>query len=155
LSGYSRFPVHEPGNPLAFAGLLLVKGVRFRLTYSPFICRVQNFAHSYSPMTHRNACPSLNSTFRFCQRHDQRSTAFRRWITCACALLADILKLVLSQLQSNRPCAPFAREQQPRYCWRCNRRHHPRRHVLARLLAKDSCDDERTHTHRHHRGDHL
>jgi metal transporter CNNM len=27
LSGYSRFPVHEPGNPLSFSGLLLVKKV--------------------------------------------------------------------------------------------------------------------------------
>ena len=27
LSGYSRFPVHEPGNPLAFIGLLLIKKV--------------------------------------------------------------------------------------------------------------------------------
>jgi len=27
LSGYSRFPVHEPGNPLAYIGLLLVKKV--------------------------------------------------------------------------------------------------------------------------------
>jgi len=32
LSGYSRFPVHEPGNPLAFSGLLLVKKL---LTYDP------------------------------------------------------------------------------------------------------------------------
>ena len=28
LSGYSRFPVHEPGNPTAFIGLLLIKKVR-------------------------------------------------------------------------------------------------------------------------------
>ena len=27
LSGYSRFPVHEPGNPLSFIGLLLIKKV--------------------------------------------------------------------------------------------------------------------------------
>jgi hypothetical protein len=27
LSGYSRFPVHEPGDPLAFSGLLLIKKV--------------------------------------------------------------------------------------------------------------------------------
>jgi metal transporter CNNM len=27
LSGYSRFPVHEAGNPLAFIGLLLIKKV--------------------------------------------------------------------------------------------------------------------------------
>ncbi|KAE9394337.1 DUF21-domain-containing protein [Gymnopus androsaceus JB14] len=26
-SGYSRFPIHEPGNPLAFVGLLLIKKV--------------------------------------------------------------------------------------------------------------------------------
>ncbi|TFK66310.1 DUF21-domain-containing protein [Pluteus cervinus] len=31
-SGYSRFPVHEPGNPLAFVGLLLIKKL---LTYDP------------------------------------------------------------------------------------------------------------------------
>jgi metal transporter CNNM len=30
LSGYSRFPIHEPGNSLAFSGLLLVKKVRTR-----------------------------------------------------------------------------------------------------------------------------
>ena len=27
LSGYSRIPIHEPGRPLAFVGLLLVKKV--------------------------------------------------------------------------------------------------------------------------------
>ncbi|KAJ2934995.1 hypothetical protein H1R20_g2114, partial [Candolleomyces eurysporus] len=32
LSGYSRFPVHEPGNPLAFIGTLLIKRL---LTYDP------------------------------------------------------------------------------------------------------------------------
>jgi len=31
-SGFSRFPVHEPGNPLAFIGLLLIKKL---LTYDP------------------------------------------------------------------------------------------------------------------------
>lgn len=30
MSGYSRFPVHEAGNPLAFIGTLLVKKVRGR-----------------------------------------------------------------------------------------------------------------------------
>jgi metal transporter CNNM len=28
LSGYSRIPVHEPGRPLSFIGLLLIKKVR-------------------------------------------------------------------------------------------------------------------------------
>ncbi|KAF5357567.1 hypothetical protein D9757_013015 [Collybiopsis confluens] len=32
LSGYSRFPIHEPGNPLAFVGLLLIKKL---LQYDP------------------------------------------------------------------------------------------------------------------------
>ncbi|KLO17591.1 DUF21-domain-containing protein [Schizopora paradoxa] len=32
MSGYSRFPVHEPGNPTAFIGLLLVKKL---LVYDP------------------------------------------------------------------------------------------------------------------------
>ncbi|SJL01851.1 uncharacterized protein ARMOST_05175 [Armillaria ostoyae] len=27
MSGYSRFPIHEPRNPLAFTGLLLVKKI--------------------------------------------------------------------------------------------------------------------------------
>jgi len=27
LSGYSRFPIHEPGKPLSFIGLLLIKKV--------------------------------------------------------------------------------------------------------------------------------
>ncbi|KAJ3727195.1 hemolysin [Lentinula guzmanii] len=31
-SGYSRFPIHEPGNPLAFVGLLLIKKL---LQYDP------------------------------------------------------------------------------------------------------------------------
>ncbi|KAH9971210.1 hypothetical protein BGW80DRAFT_1174892 [Lactifluus volemus] len=35
MSGYSRFPVHEPGNPMAFVGLLLVKKL---LTYDPSQC---------------------------------------------------------------------------------------------------------------------
>jgi metal transporter CNNM len=33
LSGYSRFPVHEPGNPLAFIGTLLIKRVRIYPTF--------------------------------------------------------------------------------------------------------------------------
>ncbi|KAI0311120.1 hypothetical protein OF83DRAFT_1177879 [Amylostereum chailletii] len=32
LSGYSRFPIHEPGRPLAFIGLLLIKKL---LSYDP------------------------------------------------------------------------------------------------------------------------
>jgi len=28
MTGFSRFPVHEPGRPQAFVGLLLVKKVR-------------------------------------------------------------------------------------------------------------------------------
>ena len=34
-SGYSRFPVHEPGNPLAFQGLLLIKKAILMLYISP------------------------------------------------------------------------------------------------------------------------
>lgn len=36
LSGYSRFPVHEPGNPLAFVGLLIVKKVLRFCLFSTF-----------------------------------------------------------------------------------------------------------------------
>ena len=35
-SGYSRFPVHEPGNPTSFIGLLLIKKVTsFFFIYRP------------------------------------------------------------------------------------------------------------------------
>lgn len=54
LSGYSRFPVHEPGNPLAFSGLLLVKKL---LTYDPSQCwPVSKFFLSILP----EAKPTIN-----------------------------------------------------------------------------------------------
>ncbi|KAI9453655.1 hypothetical protein BJY52DRAFT_806824 [Lactarius psammicola] len=54
LSGYSRFPVHEPGNPLSFSGLLLVKKL---LTYDPSQCwPVSKFAMSILP----EAKPTIN-----------------------------------------------------------------------------------------------
>ncbi|KAF8261737.1 hypothetical protein EI94DRAFT_1705295 [Lactarius quietus] len=74
LSGYSRFPVHEPGNLLAFSGLLLVKkvvhGISFRqwasiidklrsqlLTYDPSQCwPVSKFTLSILP----EAKPTIN-----------------------------------------------------------------------------------------------
>ena len=75
LSGYSRFPVHEPGNPLSFSGLLLVKKVKTRsraifatgsrinkrccqlLTYDPSQCwPVSKFPLSILP----EAKPTIN-----------------------------------------------------------------------------------------------
>ncbi|KAI0276441.1 hypothetical protein BGY98DRAFT_1098134 [Russula aff. rugulosa BPL654] len=54
LSGYSRFPIHEPGNPLAFSGLLLVKKL---LTYDPSQCwPVSKFTLSILP----EAKPTIN-----------------------------------------------------------------------------------------------
>ncbi|KAH9075535.1 hypothetical protein EDB83DRAFT_2350475 [Lactarius deliciosus] len=54
FSGYSRFPIHEPGNPLAFSGLLLVKKL---LTYDPSQCwPVSKFALSILP----EAKPTIN-----------------------------------------------------------------------------------------------
>ncbi|KAF8990289.1 DUF21-domain-containing protein [Cyathus striatus] len=54
LSGYSRFPVHEPGNPLAFVGLLLIKKL---LTYDPSkALPVSSFPLSILPEAH----PSIN-----------------------------------------------------------------------------------------------
>jgi len=54
LSGYSRFPVHEPGNPLSFSGLLLVKKL---LTYDPSQCwPVSKFLLSILP----EARPTIN-----------------------------------------------------------------------------------------------
>jgi len=54
FSGYSRFPIHEPGNPLAFSGLLLVKKL---LTYDPSQCwPVSKFLLSILP----EAKPTIN-----------------------------------------------------------------------------------------------
>ncbi|KAH9065016.1 hypothetical protein EDB87DRAFT_1803780 [Lactarius vividus] len=54
FSGYSRFPVHEPGNTLAFSGLLLVKKL---LTYDPSQCwPVSKFTLSILP----EAKPTIN-----------------------------------------------------------------------------------------------
>ncbi|KAH9172889.1 hypothetical protein EDB89DRAFT_1850777 [Lactarius sanguifluus] len=54
FSGYSRFPIHEPGHPLAFSGLLLVKRL---LTYDPSQCwPVSKFALSILP----EAKPTIN-----------------------------------------------------------------------------------------------
>ncbi|KIJ93591.1 hypothetical protein K443DRAFT_135002 [Laccaria amethystina LaAM-08-1] len=54
LSGYSRFPVHEPNNPFAFVGLLLVKKL---LTYDPSkALPVSSFQLSILP----EALPSIN-----------------------------------------------------------------------------------------------
>ncbi|KAK0216343.1 DUF21-domain-containing protein [Armillaria fumosa] len=54
MSGYSRFPVHDPENPLAFVGLLLVKKL---ITYDPSqSLPVSSFALSILPEAH----PSIN-----------------------------------------------------------------------------------------------
>jgi len=54
LSGYSRFPVHEPGNPEAFIGLLLIKKLLF---YDPSkALPVSAFTLSILP----EARPSIN-----------------------------------------------------------------------------------------------
>ncbi|KAI6133787.1 hypothetical protein EDD17DRAFT_230470 [Pisolithus thermaeus] len=53
-SGYSRIPIHEPGDPLAFQGLLLVKKL---LIYDPSKCLpVSHFKLSILPEAH----PSIN-----------------------------------------------------------------------------------------------
>ncbi|KAF8625002.1 hypothetical protein AX15_005600 [Amanita polypyramis BW_CC] len=54
LSGYSRFPVHEPGNPTAFIGLLLIKKL---LNYDPSkALPVSHFQLSILP----EASPDIN-----------------------------------------------------------------------------------------------
>ncbi|KAK0433171.1 hemolysin [Armillaria borealis] len=54
MSGYSRFPVHDPENPSAFVGLLLVKKL---ITYDPSqALPVSSFALSILPEAH----PSIN-----------------------------------------------------------------------------------------------
>lgn len=53
-SGYSRFPVHKPGQPLHFVGLLLIKKL---LKYDPATAQpVSNFKLSILPEAH----PSIN-----------------------------------------------------------------------------------------------
>ncbi|KAG1756220.1 uncharacterized protein EDB91DRAFT_1091253 [Suillus paluster] len=53
-SGYSRFPVHEPGNPMAFRGLLLIKKL---LVYDPArALPTSDFKLSVLPEAH----PSIN-----------------------------------------------------------------------------------------------
>lgn len=53
-SGYSRFPIHAPGNPLAFQGLLLIKKL---LIYDPArALPVSDFKLSILPEAH----PSIN-----------------------------------------------------------------------------------------------
>jgi len=53
-TGFSRFPVHEPGKPLAFIGLLLVKKL---LTYDPSVAHpVSRFSLSILP----EADPRIN-----------------------------------------------------------------------------------------------
>ncbi|KAG1746917.1 hypothetical protein EDB19DRAFT_1894123 [Suillus lakei] len=53
-SGYSRFPIHEPGHPLAFQGLLLIKKL---LVYDPArALPVSDFKLSILPEAH----PSIN-----------------------------------------------------------------------------------------------
>ncbi|KAJ3748206.1 hypothetical protein EV360DRAFT_89828 [Lentinula raphanica] len=53
-SGYSRFPIHEPGNPLAFVGLLLIKKL---LQYDPSQCLpISSFPLSILP----EAPPTIN-----------------------------------------------------------------------------------------------
>ncbi|KAG7439957.1 DUF21-domain-containing protein [Guyanagaster necrorhizus] len=53
-SGYSRIPIHDPGNPLSFTGLLLVKKL---LTYDPAkALPVSRFPLSILPEAH----PSIN-----------------------------------------------------------------------------------------------
>ncbi|THU94253.1 DUF21-domain-containing protein [Dendrothele bispora CBS 962.96] len=54
LSGYSRFPIHEPGNPLAFVGLLLIKKL---IQYDPSqSLPVSSFSLSILP----EAPPTIN-----------------------------------------------------------------------------------------------
>ena len=94
LSGYSRFPIHEPGNPLSFSGLLLVKKVKTRSRAIFAIgSRVnKTLLSSCSLMIHRNAglCPSSFS--RFCQRRSPRSIVSRHWTTCAQLLIDSTMR---------------------------------------------------------------
>jgi hypothetical protein len=108
LSGYSRFPVHEPNNPDAFIGLLLIKKVRvcvhFIMTFVflPFhavfpsrrplcaICRPTRQSANASPRprsslntTCTKRFPCRVSRSRSSPRRSQALIVSRRLIICA------------------------------------------------------------------------
>lgn len=80
MSGYSRFPVHEPGKPLAFIGTLLIKKVcvvsrRSALTiWTPPL--------SSSNMIRAHVFRYQRSLYLFCLKQGCLSTVFKLWIIC-------------------------------------------------------------------------
>lgn len=82
-SGYSRFPIHEPGKPLAFIGTLLVKKVRCegcdRVTNTSSI-----FPSSLLNTILAKLFPYHLSPYLFCQKPVRLSTVSRPWTTCEC-----------------------------------------------------------------------
>jgi len=80
MTGYSRFPVHEPGKPLAFVGTLLVKKVRVASGWSV----LDNFTLPLSSLNMIRARPSLfqRSPCRFCLKQDLPLTVFKPSIIC-------------------------------------------------------------------------
>jgi metal transporter CNNM len=86
MSGYSRFPVHEPDDPEAFIGLLLIKKVSVSLwpRGSSFGSQISsNTPSSCSDMTPSShvLCPAFR--YQFSPRPTPALTASRHSITCA------------------------------------------------------------------------
>lgn len=67
-AGYSRIPIHEPGNPLNFVGMLLVK---ILITYDPEDCkRVSEFALATLPETRpETSCLDIVNFFQEGKSH--------------------------------------------------------------------------------------
>ncbi|CAK5282672.1 unnamed protein product, partial [Mycena citricolor] len=108
LSGYSRFPVHEPGKPEAFVGLLLIKKL---LKYDPS----QALPVSSFPLS---ILPEARPTISCFQALDYLY-----------GFILDAFSIVLlNQAQPDWTGASSACEPHPGQAWRCDWRAHPRRY---------------------------
>lgn len=120
-SGYSRFPIHEPGKPLAFVGLLLIKKVGSH-------CPALSIFWNSIPLTHSlrscyNTTPQLRlsryqvSHYRFYLKLLRQLTVFRLWIICEW-ITRRLLSLIdlCARFQSNRSCTSASYKL---YAWIC------------------------------------
>lgn len=84
-SGYSRFPIHQPGKPMSFVGLLLVKKVCLSvviLASHPTLLLLTVLG-SYCHTTPQKLSLYPLSNLVYYQRRSLLSTVSKLWITCA------------------------------------------------------------------------
>lgn len=83
MSGYSRIPVHEPGHPKAFLGLLLIKKVCITPDYRHIAIglRLNLFSSFLSTIPRKNGL-FRNSLFPFFPKPTLLSTVSKPSITC-------------------------------------------------------------------------